>query len=230
MIDKLRVAFPKTMKLSEYLGLSLTDHFTKKLESEPLSKVDFYKLFYEYVMATKANGDDSALLEEVLSIEYEKTKLKDSPETIAKISKQEKKWNAKRNEIFNMPITDFMELALTKSPLVKKYESDWEIVSNFLSDWYVTTNILKEKSDFYFLFQRIGVFDKLSQNNIIEYPLDRFEYIVLQLFENSTTIGAALDDFLAFFDCNAQDDFIEVERRYLIIVKSAIFRKFLVQP
>lgn len=227
MSNNLEVAFPRYTALVQHLGLTLIKEF-KEFAPGNVQKHENYEVFHEYAISREDYGVHSELVREVLSIEYEKIKLKDNPDTIRKISKYEKKWNEKRDEIFSLSIIDFMGLTLTASPLAKTYESNWEIVSVYPSSSYVTTNVSKEKNDFYFLFQRIGILDRLSQNNIVEYPLDRFEYVIFELFENSKSVSSALGEFVLLFDCDAPDERKEIEKRYLKIVKSAVFRKFLI--
>jgi len=225
-LEILKIYFSKSIKIAEYLGHSIFEDFHKNLKNNT-SNIDTINSFYISSKKRKDYSHNRELIVESLEIEYEKIALKDNHISINKIALHEQKINAQRENLMHLNVNEIKIKKFVVNPSVKTYESYWPIISDNI-DYILNNNVEKSKGDFFFLYQKIGMFDALSQNNILEFQLTKYEYFIIQLFDNYKTADLAFKEFISVFEYNNQKEFKQIEKIFFKILKEMIYKKFII--
>lgn len=176
---------------------------------------------------------DLKKLNEILSIEKEKFLLRDSKPKLNEIQKKEINYYNSRKSILNQNLFDLRKTKFILSPLVQTYESDWGwIVRPSLPKVIEISikNILNsEAKEHYFLFQRSYIYDYLLDTNILEFPLNEYQYFFLRLFEVPQTIAESANRFYNEFEYESKKEKRQLMDLTQSILRELIFRMFIVE-
>ncbi len=220
---------PRTLYLADLMNLKIK--VSDKLEiNENEQRV--FKHFTHYflnLVDSKIEKDEAKILKEILAIETKKHQLKGSTEEIKDISKFEDELNRSRDQLLCNNDQTFLETRLVVSPYIYTYESHyrWILEENDLSKFDIAQNLNAPSGDFYFLFQKIGSCDALINSNIFEFPLNQYQYLLLQLFDESLTVEEAIDEFMERFVIHTSNEEQQLKTLTTGIIKNLLFRKFI---
>ena len=110
--------------------------------------------------------------------------------------------------------------------MVSLYQSDWMWVYEE-NERYKLFNEKSIKGDYYFLFQRAGIYDADYDSNILESPLSIYEYAVLQEFEKSSTITDVFGWFQNIFVFESKENRNLLLQTFKNLVKKLIFKMYI---
>jgi len=221
--------FYKTIIITDKLGYQLVQDFIKIYDLDNVSDKQLFNLFYKFSYERIHNEDHKELVQEVLAVEYEKIKLKSNSRTIKKIALQEKELNIKRERILYLNEKEISKKKFIVSSFVNYYESFWKFIWDEATDNFnILENLAQPKGDYYFLYQKTGIYDEVSLNNILEFPINKYDYFLLQIFEEPKEVDTAMSEFIEVFDYDTQNEYLELKKQATSMIKNLIFRKFIV--
>lgn len=228
-LNNLKVHFFKSILITIDIDIFLVKDFIKKNDLQGVTKIIEQKMFYDYAINRQDYGRHQELIKETLSIEYEKINLRDDSKKIATIFLDEIRFNKEREQLLYMGKKGLMSLCFIVNPYIETYESNWRIIQEFTDKNFIIKDLIEDKGDFYFLFQRIDIYDSASESNIIESPLIKAEYFVLYIFKKAKRASIALDEFINLFEYNTQKEYNEIKYYFFEILKESLFHKHIIK-
>ncbi len=180
----------------------------------------------------KLTKDNLKRLNEILAIEKEKFLLRDNEIELKEIQKKEISYYESRKVLLNQNFTDLINMEFVLSPLVNTYESDWEwIVRPALHELFeinIKDILNTDAKDYYFLFQRSCIYDDLLDTNLLEFPLNGYQYFFLRFFELPQTLTESIDRFHSEFEYKSQKEKQQLIGFTQAIIRDLIFRMLIV--
>lgn len=220
---------PRTMYLVDIINLKIeiSDAFDIK-ENEPASFNHFSRYFLNLI-DSNSEKNIATILKELLAIETEKYELKSTAEERKTILNFEDQLDSVRNQLLSEHEQSFLEKKLHVSPYIHTYESHyrWILEENDVMKFDIAQNLEASPGDFYFLFQKIGYYDELLNSNIFEFPLNQYQYLLLQLFEQPLIVEEAIAEFMLRFDIATVKEEEQLKVLSLNLIKNLLFRKFI---
>ncbi len=229
-MQELLIHFYKSILIANKLGYKFLKEFNEIYNLSNIKKdKEIFSLFKEYSIKRIQNNIKKELIEEIIMIEYEKVILKDNFKVINEISACEKRFNIHREEILSFYKEKELKEKFRISPFIKYYESFWEWFETDEANFFtILDNINCPKGNYFFLFKKIGIYDEISQSNILEFPLNKFNYFLLRIFEEPMTIYDATKKFMKGFDFDSEIEFLELKKQTSLMLKIMIFNKFII--
>lgn len=226
-MNNLNIIFHKTITIATMLEHNILNSFSLKT----FNQSEMNQAFYQHTQQCFQESEHLEMITQILDIEQEKFELSDT-QIDKKIQSDYSKYNLEREHILQLEVTQLKKITLQQSPYIECYASNWKFVFlNEIDQKQSLQRILEfPKDEYYFVFQRIDVFDDVLQTNILEFQLTKYEYYVLQLFQETATIEKVMDDFIAVFEVETDEEFISLTREVTRIIKFLIFRKFIIKP
>jgi hypothetical protein len=224
-MNNLNTIFHKTITIATILEHDILHSFSLKTSNQ----AEMNQAFYQHTQQCFQKSEHLEMITQILDIEQEKFALSDTIDE--KIQSDYSNYNLEREHILQLDATQLKKITLQQSSYIECYASNWKFV--FLNEVDQKQSLKKilefPKDEYYFVFQRIDVFDAILQSNILEFDLTKYEYYVLQLFEETKSIESAIHEFIAVFDVKSKEEFNSLTREATRIIKFLIFRKFIVK-
>ncbi|MGB5821927.1 MAG: hypothetical protein WBG90_20760 [Saonia sp.] len=228
-MDRARLYFRRTI---EFCKIGNPD-FAKLIDATDLHDLDnFHKLFESHLeLLYTSKKTDLTKLREIYAIEKEKVKHRDSEETVTKLYESEKTQTLQRESMLKMDFIQLLNINLIKNPAITTYESDWEwIVKEENLYLFDVKKIQKAaQKDHFFLFERTGTYNGFLDTNIFEYPLNEYEYILLEIFEKAMTGSNAINKFFGLFVTETKDEEQQFFGLSEKLLRNLIFKRFVVK-
>ncbi|WP_299529596.1 hypothetical protein [Ulvibacterium sp.] len=226
------IHFWRTISFGETINLDILE-ILKKVSGTNFDnfETDLKNLFSIVNSETKLNQNYLEMLCEIQAIEMKKFRLRDVERTIEKVFREDIRLSAEREKLLLMDHKSLNNIRFILNPMVEIYESFWEwTVKESRQKSFNLENVLKEgKGDYYFLFERTGVYDQWLDTNVFEYPLTQYQYFLLQLFGEEREIQSVTNEFIETFDTFT----LEEEQELLILtrrlIKEHIFKKHIIR-
>lgn len=225
MLD-LAIQFKRSLIILNSLGY----HFLEDFKSEGQSNVEeFILAFYHKSLRNIEGRKKKELVKEILDIEFEKAKLRDDKIGIAKIALIELKTTYQIEELLSGNNGIFLNQKFSINPLVSIFESGWRFIHSQDGEKFeIIRNLSQPKSDFYFLFQRTGIYDYVENSNVLECSLNKYEYFLIRIFETPKTARKAILKFINIFEHEHEQELEELTNQSLEMIRILIFRRFIV--
>lgn len=219
--------YPRSIIFAKAIDLNLLENLTSEKKSTPKAIINtFYDKIRERI---KEKKDFLRMLQEILDIEREKAVLKDDSTILSSIQEYESKHDFKREKLLSANI-ELANIKFQLSPFVTTYESywNWVVRETEVENFDIRDNLNNQPEDYYFLFQRTGTYDDILDNNVFEFPLSKYQYFLLEIFESQKTISNASEEFSQVFEYATKNERKEFEDLTLSLIRDLIFRKFIV--
>lgn len=199
--------------------------FFSNVEHNPTKK----KLKLHKRLKSQLEPTQFKMLREVVAIENEKLTLRDDITRIPQIFEQERVNFKRANELLKMDFEELKHLKFKINPMVNIYESDWPWVYREL-DLFAMYEIQKnrKKGDYYFLFERKGIYDYGNETNVLEYPLTIYEYAFLQEFEKFSYMASVMEKFLNIYNSELLSERKSLDEFFINTTKKLIFKMFII--
>ncbi|WP_430409660.1 hypothetical protein [Kordia sp.] len=225
-MNNLNIIFHKTITIATILEHDLLHSFLWNASDQ----VETNEAFYQHTLRCFQGSKHLEMITQILTIEQEKFALSDPIDE--KILCEYSNYNLEREIILQLPLVALKKIKLQQSTYISCYASDWKFVFFNETDQGQLLNKILEfpKDEYYFVFQCIDVFDDVLQTNVLEFHLTKYEYYILQLFEKTKSVASVMDDFIAVFDVESEEELNSLVREMTRIIKFLIFRKFIVKP
>jgi hypothetical protein len=230
-MKKIKVHFNRTILLASFVQKQVAESvLLQELTSIDNSK-DLFKYLFKVIDVS--NVKYSERLKEIYSIEKEKFSLRDSKEITKEIFKNEAFLNIQREKLLSSSYLELKRKTFIMNSKIYLYESDWNwIVRDPIRGRNSDINkILKsKKDDHYFLFEKTGTYDIKLDSNISEFPLSKYQYFLLSLFEKSGNLNNVINMFIQSFEINNIEEKKELLAITEVMIRELIFRRFIVIP
>lgn len=215
-----------------------TMHFMSLLEIENCNSVsnsiiDFTAKINDLIgEESYLNKKSKKALSEIYKIELEKNNLKNSCYAkIQKIAESELFVYQEREIILCSNFENFFEENFIVNPMLRIYSSQWNWV---LDRIYKPTSLMEntkypKAGKFFFAFLATGSVDPFFRSNILEFPLNEYQYFLLQYFIKPRTIVSAIQFFQAQFEPDSEIEREQLKDLTLNIFRELIYKTFIVQ-
>ena len=225
MLD-LAIHFERSIRILNALKYDLL----AKFESEGgFNFEDPIHAFYHFSLQSVEGIKKKELIKEILKIEFEKAKLRDNKIDTVKIALKELKTIYQMDELLSGNDVSILCQIYSINPLVTVFESDWRFILGQESEKFdIIINLSQPKSNFFFLFQRIGIYDYIADTNVLEFELNKYECLLIRIFETPKTARKAILEFMNMFEYDHKNELEELTNQSLGMIKYLIFRRFIV--
>lgn len=234
--DNIKTHYWRTFQVFEQLGLVclLNDLFNVMDYGE--SQKEMLNRFYESVRSILnqtgvVDRQSTDILLDLLEVERKKIGFRIfEGDRLSNIEMMEKKFNQDRDVLMRLSLENYMNLTFKINPFVKTAVSCWEWVlrESEYETYDFKSNFNKAKSPNYFLFQQIWFYDKLTCNNVFEYPLNKYQYFFIDFLSENSEISLGIEAFCKSFEIKSAKDKELILQNLKIILRDMIFRKFIV--
>jgi hypothetical protein len=224
-MENLIPLFHKTITIANILQPDVLKDFTPK----DTNQTEIHQEFYQHTKQQFQASEHSEMITQILDIELEKFALS-SKQIDEKIHSDYARYNLERETILQLDETALNGVTLQQNPYVECYAANCKfVILNETDQAQLFAKILDfPKDEYYFIFQRTDVFDPVLQTNVLEFQLTKYEYYVLQLFQDTATVEKVMDAFIDVFEVETEEEFNSLKQEATRIIKFLIFRKFLV--
>lgn len=229
-MNNLHTFFHKTIAIAKILRKDVLQDFSTEANQQ---QTDIHEAFSKHTQDLFQQSEHLALIRQILEVEQEKFSLRDTklPEISKEILSNYATYNQNIDRLLSLSTNNLKEVILQQNPYIESYSTDWKFVFlNETDQENLFDKILKiPKDEYYFLFQRTDVFDHILQTNVMEFHLTKYEYYVLQLFQERNHVQNVMDEFIAVFEVETEAQLQTLMKEITRIVKFLIYRKFIVQ-
>lgn len=216
--------FERTIAIGQTIGINFEKAINtqtssnKKVSKEVKNCIKFYK------------GPHLKKIKEIYAIEKEKLKLRDSIKIVRNIFEKEALYNIEREILLKLPPGERSQITLKINSLISIYEADWKWSERepFEKIFNLKKILITKKADHYFLLERTGTFDFISDSNVCEFPLTEYQYYILQVFEKSKKVKDVLSDLAQLLDVTDEIERIEFFILTEKVIKYLVFKRFIV--
>jgi hypothetical protein len=221
--------FHKTITIATVFGHDLLRDFSCKADS---TQTEINQAFIQHTLAQFQSSDPLEMMQQILEIEQEKFSLRNhhSAEIDTKINLAYDTFNCEREHLLQLSLEDLKNIKLQQNQYVSCYASDWKFVFINETDNTELLDKIQEfpKDEYYFVFQQTDVFDYVLQTNVLEFHLTKYEYYVLQLFDEAASVKEVLTNFFEVFEIETEAQMHSLQKEATRIIKFLIYRKFIV--
>lgn len=229
-MNNLHHIFHKTITIATVFGYDLMRSFSCKDNS---SQTKINHAFIQYTLQQFQSSEQLEMMQQILEVEQEKFSLRnnDSTQIDSKIGSEYANFNRDREHLLLLSLEDLKNVSLQQNQYVACYASDWKFVFINETDNTELLDKIQEfpKGEYYFVFQQTDVFDTILQTNVLEFHLTKYEYYMLQLFEEASSVKTIMNDFFEVFEIETEAQMNSLLKEATRIIKFLIYRKFIVR-
>ncbi|MGH1383852.1 hypothetical protein [Kordia sp.] len=229
-MNNLHHIFHKTITIATVFGYDLMHHFSCKENS---AQAEINQAFFEYTLQQFQSSEQLEMMQQILEVEQEKFSLRNthSAQIETKLLSEYATFNHDRENLLHLSLEGLKNVTLQQSSYVTCYATDWKFVFINETDNTELLDKIQEfpKDEYYFVFQQTDVFDDVLQTNVLEFHLTKYEYYVLQLFQETTSVKEVLNDFFEVFEIESEAQMHSLLKEATRIIKFLIYRKFIVR-